>query len=94
MSTKFLAGAVASMLALTPTVASAAGSHQQPAATGNNGSKQPSAWQCSGRASYSCPGYQYQCEELNLGPSFWGFTNSDATEDYYEAFPAWTCYGD
>ncbi len=60
MSKKLLAGAVASMLALAPPVASAAGSHQQPRATVRDAVKQPSGWECSGRFSYSCPGYKYQ----------------------------------
>ncbi len=98
MSKKFLAGAVVSMLALTPTVASAAGSHQQPSATAKNAGTAP-AWQCFGYL-YQCPGYKYMCIPVSSwGKNYGGFTNSDATEDYYEALMygtlhLWRCSGD
>jgi hypothetical protein len=103
MTKKLLAGVVVSTLALTPTVALAAGSHQQPSANAKNGGTAP-GWQCFGYL-YQCPGYRYMCRsEFSFGKAFGGFTNSDATEDYYEGLTivtsagvkvhTWVCYGD
>jgi hypothetical protein len=93
MSKKLLAGGVATMLALTPTVASAAGPARAP--TADIGGKQPPAPQCIGLIG-QCQGYRYMCETASYPRQLAYFTNSDATEDWYEAEAGhpWHCSGD
>ena len=84
MSKTLLAGAVAGMLALTPTGASAA-------------KKQPPPPQCVGLIG-QCQGYRYMCKTAFYPKQLAVFTNLDSTEDWYEAVVIgaahpWHCSG-
>ena len=89
MSKKLLVGAVAGVLALTPTVASAAG----PA---NDRAKDAAVpiWQteCIVGSPGACPGYTYTCFSPMYPKQLAVRTNSDTTEDTLEHY-LWRCYG-
>ena len=86
MTKTLLAGAVAGMLVLGPTVASAANKQTPPPP------------QCVGLIG-QCQGYKYTCKTAFYPKQLAVFTNNDATEDWYEAMVIgaghyWQCTGD